>query len=71
MILHPVLLSLNKIVHNTKPNLDAAVLPDLKIISGDSIQIENPMSDYELWLNRTIDYGVVQYNYIKMDTIKV
>jgi hypothetical protein len=61
MILHAVLLSLRRIVHNTKLSSDVIILPELKIRSGNSIQIKNPKSNYELWLNGTIDYGVVQY----------
>jgi hypothetical protein len=61
MILNAVLLSIGRIVHNTQPNMDVAILPELKIASDNGIQIKNPISGYELLLTGTIDCGVVQY----------
>jgi hypothetical protein len=64
MILNAVLLTLGRIVRDTQPNMDVAILPEFRLRVGyddNSIQIKNPISGYELSLTGAIDCGVIQY----------
>jgi len=61
MIINAVLLAVRRIVHNVQPNLNMAIIPEVKINFGDGVQINSPIYGYELLLTGTLDYAVVQY----------
>ncbi|GBE86761.1 hypothetical protein BKA93DRAFT_343182 [Sparassis latifolia] len=61
MILDAVLLSFAKIASQERPNQGVAILPEMRIATGEGVQIVNPVSQYELWLTGNVDYAVMQY----------
>lgn len=61
MIINAVLLAVRRIVHNEQPNLNVAIIPEMKMDSDDGTQINSPISEYELLLTGTFDYAVAQY----------
>ena len=34
----------------------------MKFASGNGISIKNPVSGYELWLDGSVDYAVIEYD---------
>jgi len=61
MILDAVLLSVAKIAPKRKSGFDVVILPEMRLATGDGVQITNPLSKYEVWLTGNVDYGVMQY----------
>jgi hypothetical protein len=59
MILDAVLLTLAEIASTQDRGI--AILPEMRIAQGDSIQISHPISGYELWLSGNVDYAVIEY----------
>ena len=60
MILDAVLLALADVV--SAEQRCVAILPDMKFASGNGISIKNPVSGYELWLDGSVDYAVIEYD---------
>ncbi|PPQ74684.1 hypothetical protein CVT26_007667 [Gymnopilus dilepis] len=58
MILDAVLLALGK---TSLPGCAVAILPEMRIATGDGIKVRNPATGYELWLTGNIDYAVIGY----------
>ena len=61
MILDAVLLSIAKISAKRDASRAVAILPKMRLGTGDGIMISHPISKYEVWLTGNVDYGVVQY----------
>jgi hypothetical protein len=61
MVINAVLLAVRRIVHNVQPNLNVAIIPEIKMDSNDGTQINSPISGYELLLTGTFDNAVVQH----------
>ncbi|KAH9083798.1 hypothetical protein EDB83DRAFT_2512105 [Lactarius deliciosus] len=59
MILDALLLTLQKITSTQE--FDVAILPEMRIIDGDGVQLSHPTSGYELWLSGNVDYVVIWY----------
>lgn len=63
MILDAMLLALAEIVSTEKSGV--AILPEMRIASGDGVQISHPVSGYELWLSGNVDYAVLEYEDVR------
>jgi len=63
MILDAILLALAEIVSTEKSGV--AILPEMRIASGDGVQISHPISGYELWLSGNVDYAVLEYEDVR------
>lgn len=65
VVLDAVLLSLGKVTSNTNyPDFrkrSIAILPEMRIGTGDGVKIVNPLTHYELWLTGSVDYAILQY----------
>jgi len=61
MILDAVLLSIAKISAKRDASRAVAILPEMRLGTGDGVMISHPTSKYEVWLTGNVDYGVVQY----------
>lgn len=61
MILDAVLLALTEIASAEQRSI--AILPDMRLASGDEVSIKNSTSGYELWLSGSIDYVVQVIEY--------
>ena len=59
MILDAVLLALGKSSLNY--GRAVAIIPEMRIATGDGIQVRNPGNGYELWLTGDVDYAVIRY----------
>lgn len=59
MILDAILLALAEIASTQQK--EVAILPGMRIASGDGIQISHPVSGYGLWLSGNVDYAVIEY----------
>jgi len=58
MILDAILLALGKTLSG---ECAVAILPEMKIGTGEGIQVRNSATGYELWLTGSIDYAVIGY----------
>ena len=63
MILDAILLALAEIASTQKRGV--AILPEMRIAQGDGVQISHPVSGYELWLSRNVDYAVIEYEDVR------
>jgi hypothetical protein len=61
MILDAVLLSIAKISAMRQTSHAVAILPEMRLATGDGVMISHPVSKYEVWLTGNVDYGVIQY----------
>lgn len=63
MILDAILLALAEIVSTERSGV--AILPEMRIASGDGVQIYHPVSGCGLWLSGSVDYAVLEYEDVK------
>ena len=63
MVLDAVLLALGKSSKLPNEGCTVAILPEMRIGTGDGIQVRNPATGYELWLTGNVDYAVIRYKY--------
>ncbi|KAJ7237138.1 hypothetical protein C8J57DRAFT_1087789 [Mycena rebaudengoi] len=61
MILDAILLAVAEICANGDAKLPVAILPEMRIASGDGILLQNPTTSFEMWFTGTVDYGVCTY----------
>jgi len=61
MILDAILLAVAQVCVDGKAKLPAAILPELRIATGDGVLIKNPATDFQLWLTGNADYGMCVY----------
>ena len=61
MIIDAVLLSIAKISAKRDATHAVAILPGMRLGTGDGVVIKNPISEFEVWLTGNVDYGIVQY----------
>ncbi|KAJ7694689.1 hypothetical protein B0H16DRAFT_1751040 [Mycena metata] len=61
MILDAVLLDVVKICADGDTKLPVAVLPEMRIASGDGILLKNPTTSFEMWLTGSVDYAMRTY----------
>jgi hypothetical protein len=61
MILDAILLAVAQVCVDGKAKLSAAILPELRIATGDGVLIKNPATDFQLWLTGNADYGMCVY----------
>ncbi|KAJ7210973.1 hypothetical protein B0H12DRAFT_1157166 [Mycena haematopus] len=61
MLLDAVLLSIAKISKERNKDASVAILPEMRITSGEGVRISNPDTKAEAWLTGNVDYGVIQY----------
>ena len=59
MIIDAVLLALPKVMDCTKD--DIAIMPGMRLAPADGVQITNPLSGFQLWLDGSVDYAVIKY----------
>ena len=63
MILDAILLALTEIA--SVEHRSVAILPEMRIPQGDEVQIVDPISGYELWLNGNVDYAIIEYDNVR------
>src|ERR1700683_279805 len=63
MILDAILLALAEIASTQKRGV--AILPEMRIVQGDGVQISHPISGYELWLSGNVNYVVIEYEDVR------
>jgi hypothetical protein len=61
MILDAVLLSIAKISGKRDARHAVAILPGMRLSTGEGVMISHPISKFEVWLTGNVDYGIVQY----------
>jgi hypothetical protein len=61
MLLDAVLLSMAKITSRRNADTSVAILPEMRLTTGDGIVVANPDTNFQAWLTGHVDYGVVQY----------
>ncbi|KAJ7470162.1 hypothetical protein B0H11DRAFT_1812624 [Mycena galericulata] len=61
MILEAVLLAVAEVCVDGDAKLPVAILPQMRIASGDGILLKNPITSFEMWFTGTVDYGVCTY----------
>ncbi|KAJ7731424.1 hypothetical protein DFH07DRAFT_755635 [Mycena maculata] len=61
MILDAILLAAAEICADGDAKLPVAILPEMRIASGDGILLKNPTTSFEMWFTGTVDYGVCTY----------
>ncbi|KAJ7728184.1 hypothetical protein B0H14DRAFT_2480155 [Mycena olivaceomarginata] len=61
MILDAVLLAVAEICADGDAKLPVAILPEMRIASGDGILLKNPTTSLEMWFTGSVDYGVCTY----------
>jgi hypothetical protein len=61
MILDAVLLSVAKMAPTRKSSHGIAIFPEMRLATGEGINITHPTSGFEIWLTGTVDYGIIQY----------
>ena len=61
MVIDAVVLTPARLVHDPREKLQVAILPEMRITTGSSIQVKNPVSRYELMLAGTVDMLVLRY----------
>jgi hypothetical protein len=61
MILDAVLLTVAEISSDGDAKLPVAILPDMRIATGDGIALRNPTTDFEMWFTGNVDYGLCTY----------
>ncbi|KAJ7318293.1 hypothetical protein DFH08DRAFT_892323 [Mycena albidolilacea] len=61
MILDAVLLAVAEICSDGDAKLPVAILPEMRIASGDGILLKNPTTSFEMWFTGSVDYGVCTY----------
>jgi hypothetical protein len=62
MIIDAILLSVAKISAKRQAGHAVAILPGMRLGASDGIRVVDPISTSEIWLNGSLDYGVVQYH---------
>ncbi|KAJ7447033.1 hypothetical protein B0H11DRAFT_2248460 [Mycena galericulata] len=55
------LLSMAKITSGRNADTSVAILPEMRLTTGDGIVVSNPDTNFQAWLTGHVDYGVVQY----------
>ncbi|KAH9956607.1 hypothetical protein BC827DRAFT_1270800 [Russula dissimulans] len=63
MILDAILLTIADISLDAKEKLFVAILPEMRIASGDGVLVKNPVNQFEVWLAGSVDYGVCTYEH--------
>ncbi|KAJ7715910.1 hypothetical protein DFH07DRAFT_862573 [Mycena maculata] len=61
MILDAVLLTVAEISSDGDAKLPVAILPEMRIATGDGISLRNPTTDFEMWFTGNVDYGLCTY----------
>lgn len=56
-----VLLAVAEICADGHAKRPVAILPEMRIASGDGILLKNPATSFEMWFTGTVDYGVCTY----------
>jgi len=61
MILDAILLTVAELCSDGNPELPVAILPEMRIATGDGVLLKNPTTDFEVWFTGNVDYGVCTY----------
>jgi hypothetical protein len=61
MILDTVLLTVAKILTDVTEDQDAALLPEMRLSTGDEVCVTNPATGYEVCLSGNVDYGIILF----------
>ncbi|KAJ7898214.1 hypothetical protein B0H14DRAFT_2675292 [Mycena olivaceomarginata] len=61
MILDAVLLAVAEICTDGDAKLPVAILPEMRIASGDGILLKNATTPFEMWFTGSVDFGVCTY----------
>lgn len=61
MILDAVLLTVAEISSDGDAKLPVAILPEMRIATGDGIVLRNPTTNFEMWFTGNVDYGLCTY----------
>ncbi|KAF9010363.1 hypothetical protein BDZ89DRAFT_1143543 [Hymenopellis radicata] len=55
------LLTVAEISANGDAQMPVAILPEMRLATGDGVQITNPATNFQVWLIGNADYGVCTY----------
>ncbi|KAK7029204.1 hypothetical protein R3P38DRAFT_2934478 [Favolaschia claudopus] len=61
MILDAVLLTVAEISSDGDTKVPVAILPEMRIASGEGVLLKNPVTDFELWVTGSVNYGLCTY----------
>lgn len=71
MILDAILSSLAKIGSHISGPWGVAILPEMRLIPTDRVQVINPLSGYKVWLSGSVDHAFVQYYDVNKGVVTV
>ncbi|KAJ6611501.1 hypothetical protein B0H10DRAFT_363709 [Mycena sp. CBHHK59/15] len=61
MILDAVLLAVAEICADGVAKLPVAILPEMRIATGEGVLLKNPTTAFEMWFTGNVDYGMCTY----------
>jgi hypothetical protein len=61
MIMDAILLTVAEISTVGTAKLPVAIFPELRIATGDGVNVVNPTTGFKLWLTGQVDYGLCTY----------
>jgi len=61
MILDAVLLTVAEISSDGDAKIPVAILPEMRVATGDGVLLRNRATDFEMWLTGNVDYGLCTY----------
>ncbi|KAF9029260.1 hypothetical protein BDZ89DRAFT_1014507 [Hymenopellis radicata] len=61
MILDAILLTVAEISANGDAQIPVAIFPEMRLATGDGVQITNPATNFQVWLTGNADYVVCTY----------
>ena len=61
MILDAILLTVAEITADGDAKLPVAIFPEIRVATGDGVNIVNPTTGFQLWLTGNADYGLCTY----------
>lgn len=61
MILDAILLTVAEISADGEAKLPVAIFPEMRVATGDGVNVVNPKTGFQLWLTGNADYGLCTY----------
>jgi hypothetical protein len=61
MVLDAILLTVAEISADGEAKLPVAIFPEMRVATGDGVNIVNPTTKFQLWLTGNVDYGLCTY----------
>lgn len=61
MIMDSLLLTVAEMSADGQAKLPVAILPEMRIATGDGVRVDNPETNFQFWLTGNVDYGLCTY----------